>query len=115
MSVRRAVARPAEVDDLMDEVRVYERSTLLPEHQKAALRFTDAFLAYPNGLDEEARKRMLAHFSTKQIVELTFKLLYWSCNKALIALGIDGPADPEHLTSFHYDELGAFILDPQPA
>jgi alkylhydroperoxidase family enzyme len=114
MSVRRAVARPAEIEDLMDEVRVYERSRL-PEHQKAALRFTDAFLAYPNGLDDEARQRMQAHFSAEQIVELTFKLVYWSCNKALIALGIDGPADAEHLTSFHYDERGAFILDPQPA
>jgi alkylhydroperoxidase family enzyme len=114
MSVRRAVARPAEVDDLLDEVRVYEQSSLLPAHHKAAIRFTEAFLIDPNGLDDEARSRMLEHFSPEQIVELTFKLMYWSCNKALIALGIDGPVDPEALTSFHYDDQGAFILE-QPA
>src|SRR5437773_1902776 len=110
MSVRRAVARPAEIEDLMDEVRRYERSRL-PEHQKAALRFTDAFLANPTGLDADARSELSAHFSPEQIVELTFKLMYWSCNKALIALGIDGPVDPDELTSFHYDDQGAFILD----
>jgi hypothetical protein len=109
MSVRRAVARPEGVDDLMGEVRVYAQSGL-PEHQKAALRFTDAFLAHPAGLDQEARERMLEHFDDAQIVELTFKLVYWSCNKPLVAAGMDGAADQSTLTSFHYDDRGAFIL-----
>jgi alkylhydroperoxidase family enzyme len=109
MSVRRAVARPGGIDDLMPEVLRYEQS-VLPDHHKAALRYTDAFLSDPCGLTDDARAAMRKHFTDEQIVELTFKLLYWSCNKALIALGIDGPVDPEQLTGFHYDERGAFVL-----
>lgn len=109
MSVRRAVARPADKGDLMDEVVAYATSSL-PDSQKAALRFTDVWLAHPLGLDDAARAAMTEHFSTDQIVELTFKLMYWSCNKALIALGIDGAIDPDALTMFHYDEKGAFTL-----
>src|SRR3954454_22530876 len=110
MSVRRTVVRPAGIDDLMDDVRVYEASELLPEQQKAALRFTDAFLANPLGFDSEARSQMLEHFDDAQIVELLFKLMYWSCNKPLVACDMDGVANPDSLTDFHYDERGAFTV-----
>jgi hypothetical protein len=110
MSVRRTVVRPDGVDDLMDDVRAYAESELLPDHQKVALRFTDAFLANPLGFDEAGRAEILEHFDDAQIVELTFKLMYWSCNKPLVACGMDGVANPESLTDFHYDERGAFIV-----
>ena len=90
----------------MDEVRTYEGADL-PEHRKVALRFADAFLRDPAGFD---RSDLEHHFSQEQIVELLFKLMYWSCNKPLIALGIDGPANPDALTEFHYSEQGAFVL-----
>jgi hypothetical protein len=110
MSVRRTVVRPAGIDDLMDDVRAYEESELLADRQKAALRFTDSFLANPLGLDAAARSQLLEHFDDAQIVELIFKLMYWSCNKPLVACGMDGVASPEGLTDFHYDEHGAFIV-----
>jgi hypothetical protein len=94
----------------MDEVNAYARSSSLSDAQKAALRFTDSWLANPHGLDDVTRNAMSEHFSTAQIVELTFKLMYWSCNKPLIGLGIDGAINPDALTSFHYDEKGAFTL-----
>ncbi len=93
----------------MDEVKAYATSSL-PDSQKAALRFTDSWLANPLGLDDATRDAMTDHFSAAQIVELTFKLMYWSCNKPLIGLGIDGAIDPDALTTFHYDEKGAFTL-----
>jgi hypothetical protein len=107
--VRRAVARPDPTGDLLDAVLTYERSGLAPAH-KAALRFADAFLAHPRGLSGESRDALLDSFSTEQIVELTFKLVYWSCNKASTALGSDAPVDPDALTEFSYDESGAFVL-----
>jgi hypothetical protein len=111
MSVRRAVARPGRTGDLIDEVRDYERS-VLGEPQKAALRLTDAFLTTPARFAPDARAELMRHFDPEQVVELVFKLTYWTSNKPLIALGIDGAADSEGLTSFHYDENGAFVLDP---
>jgi alkylhydroperoxidase family enzyme len=93
----------------MTEVRVYERSRL-PEHQKAALRFTDAFVTDPGGLTAETRAELLRHFSPQQLVELTFKLVYHTANKALVALDAHPPVDSEQVTEFHYDEHGALVL-----
>ena len=93
----------------MDEVRAYERSRL-PEHQKVALRFADAFVTDPTGLTAETRSQLLHHFSPQQVVELTFKLVYHSANKALVALDSHPPVDRDHLTEFHYDEHGALVL-----
>jgi hypothetical protein len=36
--------------------------------------------------------------------------MFWTSNKVFISLGIDGPADADALTGFHYDEGGAFTL-----
>src|SRR5947207_2310525 len=93
----------------MAEVRVFERSRL-PEHQKAALRFTDAFVTDPAGLTRETQAQLLRHFSPQQLVELTFKLVYHTANKALVALDAHPPVDRERLTEFHYDEHGSLVL-----
>jgi alkylhydroperoxidase family enzyme len=110
MSVRRAVARPAGVDDLDEAVRRYERSEL-DEPIKVALRLADAYLAHPAGFDDQARARTLEHYRPAQIVELLYKLMYFSGNKATIALGLDRAIDPSRLTAFHYDEAGHFVVD----
>jgi hypothetical protein len=96
----------------MEEVRTYETSRL-PDHQKAALRFTDAFIADPNGFGSGAQKRLKQHFSAEQIVELTFKLMYWSCNKAGLPIGLmQSPINADKPTSFRYDEnTGALHMD----
>jgi alkylhydroperoxidase family enzyme len=109
MSVRRAVARPEGVDDLDAAVRRYEGSDL-DERIKVALRFADAYLANPAGYDEASRRSMLEHFAPEQIVELLLKLMYFSGNKATIALGLDAAIDPENLSSFHYDDDGNFVV-----
>jgi alkylhydroperoxidase family enzyme len=109
MSVRRAVARPVEAD-LMDEAVRYEQSTMLTEQQKAALRLHGAFLSHPAGFGVEARAGVLAHFTPAQIVELAFKFIWWSTNRATVTLGDDAPHDSERLTAFHYDEDGSYVV-----
>jgi hypothetical protein len=98
--------------DLMEEVRTYENSRL-PDYQKAALRFTDALIADPTGFDMGAQMRLKQYFSAEQIVELTFKLMYWSCNKAGLPIGLmQSPINSDRPTSFRYDETtGALHLD----
>ena len=94
----------------MDEVLRYEDSAAIPEHQKAALRYADAFLSYPDRLPPEVPEQMLEHFSPVQIVEISFKLFFNSSNKPLVALDADEAIAEDRLTEFHYEEDGEFIL-----
>src|SRR5262245_28449581 len=113
MSMRRAVARPADSPDLMDEVREYEASVSLSAAQKVALRLHDAFLFHPGHVSLELRAEALAHFSATQLVELALKFYFWSSNRPTVALGklgADAPHDPTRLTAFHYDDEGRYIV-----
>ncbi len=94
----------------MEEVLRYEQSAVIPEHQKAALRYADAFLSYPDRLPPEVRGQMLEHFTPAQIVEISFKLFFNSSNKPLVALDADEAIDDSRLTEFHYEEDGEFVL-----
>ena len=111
--MRRAVARPIDSRDLMDEVREYERSDSLSPAQKVALRLHEAFLFHPGDVSATLRSAALAHFSPPALVELSLKFLFWSSNRPTVALGPlggDAPHDPERLTSFHYDKNGKYIV-----
>src|SRR5262249_15439472 len=113
MSMRRAVARPADSPDLMDEVRKYEASESLSSAQKVALRRHDAFLFRPGEVSAALRAEALAHFSAPQLVELALKFYFWSSNRPTVALGklaADAPHDPNRLTPFHYDDEGKYIV-----
>jgi hypothetical protein len=112
MSMRRAVAWPAESGDLMDEVRAYEQSSTLSESQKVALRLHDAFLSHPAGLNTAAHDEALEHFTPVQIVELAFKFLFWSTNRPVVVLGGDAPHDKDRVRSFHYTDKGEYIVHP---
>jgi hypothetical protein len=94
----------------MDEVLRYEQSAAIPEHQKAALRYADAFLSYPDRLPHEVRGQMLDYFPPAQIVEISFKLFFNSSNKPLVALDADEAIDESCLTEFHYEADGEFVL-----
>jgi hypothetical protein len=107
--MRRAVARPAGDEDLLDDVARFEGSGLSVA-RKAALHFTDAFLVRPGGFGPNRRRELLRHFSPEQALELLFKVMWWSSNKALVALRLDDPIDPETLTGFDYDEHGALVV-----
>jgi alkylhydroperoxidase family enzyme len=94
----------------MDEVARYQESTGLSASQKAALRMHDSFLAHPAGFGRARRAEALEHFSPTQIVELAFKFVWWSTNRATVTLGDDAPRDENRVTWFHYDEQGTFIV-----
>lgn len=111
MSVRRDVERPPGVADLMDEALNFEASAALAPEQKIALRLHTVFLTHPGGLTDDERAEALARLTSAQIVELAFKFFWWSSNRATVTLGFDNqPHDPDRLTSFHYDEDGAYIV-----
>jgi hypothetical protein len=93
----------------MDAVLVYERSDL-PERQKVALRLADAFLADPASFGAASRAQTLEHFTPAQVVELLFKLVTWTVNKSVTALGLDNAIDERRLTSFDYDAQGKLRL-----
>jgi|SRR5262245_32553836 alkylhydroperoxidase family enzyme len=109
MSARRVVTRPHYSGDLMDEVLVYERSSL-SENQKVALRLTDAFLVRPAGFSAAHRLQALKQFTTSELVELLLKLSAWTVNKSMTALRLDAAIDETRLTPFHYDAEGSLVL-----
>ncbi len=85
----------------------------LPAHQRAALAFTEAFLIDPAALSATARDDLVRHFDPPQIVEIVFKLMTYTVNKSITALGFDRAIDEHRLALFHYDAAGAQIVDAQ--
>ena len=89
MSVRGAVAQQQGADEeLLAEVDHYEDSRLTPM-QKAALRLADAYLTYPAGMGDEVKEEVLSHLSAAQVAELVVKLMGFSSDKIMVALGLD--------------------------
>lgn len=89
MSVRGAVAQQQGADEeLLAEVDHYEDSGL-SDFQKAALRLADVYLTYPAGMSDEAKSEVLRHLSAAQVAELVLKLMGFSSDKIMVALGLD--------------------------
>ncbi len=80
MSARGAVAQQQGVDEqMLDKVDHYEDSDLSAE-QRAALRLADGYLIAPAAMTDAART---------EIVEVVLKLMGFSSDKAMVALGLD--------------------------
>jgi alkylhydroperoxidase family enzyme len=89
MSARGAVAQQQGVDEqMLDKVDHYEDSDLSPE-QQAALRLADGYLIAPAAVSDAARDEIAAHLTPAQVVELVLKLMGFSSDKAMVALGLD--------------------------
>ncbi|HJO23889.1 MAG: carboxymuconolactone decarboxylase family protein [Myxococcota bacterium] len=75
-------------EDTVDKIRDgYDASDLTPRH-KAVLSWVDAFLADPAGRHESLHKKLLAHFTPAQIVELTAGIgLFMGFSKIAVSLG----------------------------
>ena len=75
-------------EEIVDEIRDgYAASDLEPRH-KAVLAWVDAFLSEPAGRHEALRRRLLAHFTPAQIVELTAGVgLFMGFSKIAVSLG----------------------------
>src|SRR5689334_16865258 len=89
MSARGAVAQQQGVDDeMLAKVDDYEHSDLSAA-QLAALRLADAYLIAPAAMTDAVRADVAAHLSPEQVVEVVLKVMGFSSDKAMVALGID--------------------------
>ena len=89
MSARGAVAQQQGVDEeMLAEVDHYEDSDL-SAFQQAALRLADSDLPAPAETPDGVRRGIAEQLTARQAVELVLKLMGFSSDKALIALGID--------------------------
>jgi alkylhydroperoxidase family enzyme len=89
MSARSAVALQEGADEqMLAAVDHYEQSEL-PPSQKAALRLADAYLTSPAHMTDMVKDDVAAHLTVDQAVELTLKLMGFSSDKVMVALGLD--------------------------
>jgi alkylhydroperoxidase family enzyme len=89
MSARSAVALQRGADErMLDAVDHYEDSELSPFHQ-AALRLTDAYLVSPADMSEAVKDDVAAHLNPEQVIEVVLKLMGFSSDKVMVALGLD--------------------------
>ena len=89
MSARGAVAQQQGVDDeMLAKVDDYEHSDL-SEEQLAALRLADAYLIAPAAMTDAVRADVAARLTPEQVVEVVLKVMGFSSDKAMVALGID--------------------------
>jgi alkylhydroperoxidase family enzyme len=89
MSARGAVAQQQGVDEqMLEKVDHYEDSDLSAE-QRAALRLADGYLVAPAATTDTTRAEIAAHLAPAQIVEVVLKLMGFSSDKAMVALGLD--------------------------
>ena len=89
MSARSAVALQQGADEeMLAAVDHYEQSELSPA-QQAALRLADAYLVAPAEMTEAVKRDVAAHLRPEQVVEIVLKLMGFSSDKVMVALGLD--------------------------
>ena len=99
MSARSAVALQQGADEeMLAQVDQYETSELSPA-QQAALRLADAYLVSPAEMSDAVKQDVAANLSPVQVVEVVLKLMGFSSDKVMVALGLD------------FDEVRVFTMD----
>jgi alkylhydroperoxidase family enzyme len=89
MSARSAVALQQGADEAMlSAVDHYQDSDFTPA-QRAALVLADAYLTAPSEMSDAAKREVAAHLTPTQVVELALKLMGFSSDKVMVALGLD--------------------------
>jgi alkylhydroperoxidase family enzyme len=76
---------------MYDDIERYEKSNLLDERAKAALRYTDGLIWTPAHLVADVAAEVRARFSEAEAVELTFDIMRNASNKVAVSLGADAP------------------------
>ena len=95
-------------EEMRDEIRRYEDSNL-DERFKVALRFVDAMIIDPRTLDGDLARDLRAHFTDTEIAEMSFNIMKWSFQKALVALRLEQPPW-EGLASLSFDSIGETVI-----
>lgn len=89
MSARSAVALQRGADEqMLDAVDHYRDSDLSPA-QQAALALADAYLTSPADMPIAVKDEVASQLTAVQAIEIVLKLMGFSSDKAMVALGID--------------------------
>ena len=78
-------------ESLYDDIERYESSNLLTGAQKAALRYADALIWTPSGIEPTVASGVTGHFTEAQARELTLDVMRNASNKIAVALKADAP------------------------
>ena len=89
MSARSAVAQQQGVDEEMLATVDHYRDSDLSAAHAAALALADAYLTSPAEMADAVKEEVAAQLRPSQVVELTLKLMGFSSDKAMVALGLD--------------------------
>lgn len=95
-------------EEMRDEIRHYEDSNL-DQRLKVALRFVDAMIIHPDSLDADLAREVHTHFTDTEIAEMSFDVMKWSFQKALVALRLEQPPW-EGLASLSFDSVGESVI-----
>jgi alkylhydroperoxidase family enzyme len=89
MGYRDAVALQAGVDEELLALVDDHQHSALSDKQKVALRFADAYLNGPARVDDDLRRELTTHFTPAEIGSLMVRLMQFSSDKVMVALGLD--------------------------
>jgi alkylhydroperoxidase family enzyme len=89
MSARSAVALQRGADEQMLTAVDHYRESALPPDQKAALALADAYLTSPRDMTDAVKQEVAATLTPEQAVEVVLKLMGFSSDKTMVALGLD--------------------------
>src|SRR3954466_2512751 len=98
MSARSAVARQRGADEAMLEAVDHYRDSDLTPTQQAVLTLADVYLSSPREMSEAVKHEVRSQLTEAQVVETVLKLMGFSSDKAMVALGLD------------FDEVRVFTL-----
>lgn len=76
-------------ETLYDEIEQFEKSDLLDDRAKAALRYADALIWSPAHLCVDDAAEVRSYFSPAEAVELTFDTMRNASNKIAVSMGAD--------------------------
>ena len=66
-------------------------------------------MTQPAQLTDEQIRELRAHFSERQLVELTLDVMKWNYQIVAVASGTDLEFRPGELVDFEFDAIGHFI------
>jgi len=93
-------------ETLYDDIEHYEKSDLLTDAHKAALRYVDALIWSPARISPAVAVVVREHFSQPQARELTLDVLRNASNKIAVALKADAPTVEHGIERYVIDADG---------
>ncbi|WP_123025110.1 carboxymuconolactone decarboxylase family protein [Mycolicibacterium stellerae] len=96
-------------ESMYEQIELYERSTVLSDRHKAALRYTDALIWKPADISPEVSAGVRIHFTEAESYELTADVMRNAGNKIAVALKADTPNVEEGTERFVVDENGQTV------